>query len=115
MRLLHRVSNIFRRAARSWRAVASVCLVTSYLVLTGEAIHCQYLSSEHGQHENSSSRTATHSTHCILANHGSATLPAIASVGVYSLPFLGSFQLIEPPLGGAAFAVSPPARAPPAV
>ena len=99
----------------SWRAACATGVLLAYLVLAGEAIHCQYFVSEHDQHGTSQSQGPTHAMHCIAANHGSAAIPAIASLGFDPLPPLGHTPPINPIPVKAALFGSKSARAPPAV
>lgn len=99
----------------AWRAVVAMALLATYLVLAGEAIHCQYFVSEHDQHGTSPLRSTTHTTHCILANHGAAAIPSIASLGVQSLPLVSSVRYLEHTSARGLVVASAPARAPPAV
>lgn len=106
-------SRLRRPRLSSWRAVVSLGLVLAYVVLVGEAIHCQYVPPDHTAHHESSAKPSNHSTHCLLANHASATLPALAWFGVDSLPSLGAVRLAEAVLGELATVSFSPARAPP--
>jgi hypothetical protein len=112
---LARRSTLVRGRNLSWRAVCATGVLLAYLVLAGEAIHCQYSTSEHDQHGTSQSQGPTHATHCIAANHGAAAIPAIASLGADPLPPLGHTSPIDPIPVKAALFGSKSARAPPAV
>ena len=105
----------FRPATSSWRVFVSAGLLVAYVILAGEAIHCQYFSSEHDQHGSSQPQTATHATHCILANHGSAAIPSIASLGLSALPLLRAVVHVDRAVSTTAFVASSQARAPPLV
>lgn len=112
------IPSLFRAPRFSWRRVLSVGVVLAYLVLAGEAIHCQYLpTADHtAQHESSNQsppKTSTHATHCLLANHASATIATIASLGVDTLPTIGFVQHADQFLGELVQTSYSPARAPP--
>jgi len=115
MRSLAGTHRRFQPNALSLRAVLSASLLLAYVVLAGEAIHCQYYVSEHTQHEGSQSPTPTHSTHCILANHGSATPPRGVSLGAHPLPLFSFLPLRAQILDATELVASAPARAPPLV
>lgn len=104
------------RISWSWRVTVSVGLVVAYLVLAGDAIRCQYFTSEHDHHRSSSSQNQTHhATHCLIANHGATAIPAVASLGADPLPPLGHTSPIDVLPVKAADVGSQSARAPPAV
>ncbi|HET8761039.1 MAG TPA: hypothetical protein VFN94_08215 [Nitrospiria bacterium] len=97
----------------AWRSLFSVCLLIAYAVLVGDAIHCQYSSVDHDHHDVPKPQSAENTTHCLVANHGSAALPTIAPgslPGLHSEQYrLGSVAL---PLLSSAFVVTA-SRAPP--
>ncbi len=99
----------------SWRVACATGVLLAYLVLAGEAIHCQYSASEHDQHGTSPSQGPTHATHCIAANHGAAAIPAVVSLGADPLPSLGHAAPIDSIPVKTALVGSKSIRAPPAV
>ena len=66
----------------TWRAFFAAGLVVGYVGLIGEAVHCQFIPAEHHNHQRDSPRQVSHATHCLLANHSSATLPAAVVVAI---------------------------------
>ena len=105
-----------RSAVRRWRTLISAGLVVAYLVLVGDAVRCQYFSAEHEHHGGPESPRATsHATHCVLANHGSATIPSIGVSGIQPLPLTGHTPAPQTWLAHTPFAAPSHARAPPAV
>lgn len=106
--------SISRSRVSTWRVLMSVSLLAGYVVLASQGIHCQYFSPvEHAHHESSESSSADHAIHCILANHGSATIPSITSQGASAPPLFGFLRLSSPGPDAATLVVSKPARAPP--
>lgn len=105
-----------RSRCSSWRAILSAGLVAAYFILAGEAIHCQYFPSAHGDHGGSPLRPAAHATHCLLSNHGtSIAIHSAASAGQSPLHVIGLIVTRDPDIAGHGFTPSAPARAPPSV
>ncbi len=106
--------SVLRSPTLPWR-VASSALLVAYLVLAGEAIHCQYFVDTHDHHGTSQSQSTTHATHCIVANHGSAAISAIASLGFDPLRLLGRTPFAALIALNTVFVSPSSARAPPSV
>jgi len=111
-----RVIRLPASRGRNARHIAiTVGVLVAYLVLAGDAIRCQYFSPDHHHHGSSSTNDPSHAMHCVLANHGSAALPSIASLGTEPLELVGSLPTVAPFLGAMQLLTSPSARAPPPV
>ncbi len=115
MTVVRFLNRVMRPPTVPWRTVLSVTLLVGYLALAGDAIRCQYSSPEHDHHGGSSPSDPAHATHCVLANHGSAAIPSIASLGAEPLEPVGSLPIVAPLLAGMLLIASASARAPPAV
>jgi hypothetical protein len=70
------------RIRPTWRALVAVGLVISYLALTGEAIHCQFVPTNHHAHQGKTSKQVNHANHCLLANQSSATMTTAVVVAI---------------------------------
>ncbi len=97
------------------RAAVAVGVLVAYLILAGDAIRCQYFSPDHHHHGAPSTGDPSHATHCVLANHGSAALPSITSLGTEPLELVGSLPTVAPLIAGMRLLASASARAPPLI
>ena len=95
------------------QAAFCVALLVAYLALAGDAIRCQYASAAHAHHGLPQSQGEADATHCLMANHGSATIPTIAPLGFQSFHVVGQILAGDYHVSPEAFVASTPARAPP--
>ena len=111
-----RVIRLPASRGRSARRVAgAVGVLIAYLVLSGDAIRCQYFPPDHHHHSGSSTGDPSHATHCVLANHGYAAIPSIASLGTEPIELVGALPIVAPLIAGMLLLASASARAPPPV
>ena len=61
-----------RSPDRPWRLILASVVIVNYLVLLGEAIHCQYFDHDHAAHHHSQAQAKDHKAHCATAGHCSA-------------------------------------------
>ncbi len=85
MRVIRHRSLSMPSVTGPWRPILSLGLVIAYLLLVGDAMHCQYSSVSHDHHGAPQSQASEDATNCLVANHGAAALPAIAPSGSPSL------------------------------
>lgn len=99
----------------TWRSLVAAGLMVSYLALTGEAIHCQFVSTTHHEHQGKTSKQVNHANHCLLANHSSATMAADVVVAIPVLSPIGLHRDFPHPRDTTPLFALLPARAPPNV
>lgn len=83
------------------------------MLLSGEAIHCQYFSDGPHHHNTAQSHDPQDPTHCIIANHESAAMPSVGVSGDSEFSLLGHIHSAESPAVDSTVADPVSARAPP--
>jgi len=105
-----------RSPDRPWRLILASVVIVNYLVLLGEAIHCQYFDHDHDAHQHSSVPAKDHKAHCAVAGHCSAAAIQTATISGIDPLQLAELRLhSDPALAGFSLVISSSPRAPPSV